>query len=120
LAVSPDHAADGSYLEAIGETDVTSQAEAQLLSDVAEIKTILTRREACQQACERTTRWAFGNGVQGADEILAELKRESDAAKEDAKRWRYKWRDVQPAIVSGAVVGIVLLLAQVLLASWSN
>ena len=120
LAVSPDHAADGSYLEAIGETDVTSQAEAQLLSDVAEIKTILTRREACQQACERTTRWAFGNGVQGADEILAELKRESDAAKEDAKRWRYKWRDVQPSIVSGAVVGIVLLLAQVLLASWGN
>ena len=99
---------------------MTATTEKQLLDDVAEIKALLIRREACQQACEKMAKWAFGNGAEGADEVLARLNRESQEQKEDAKRWRYKWRDVQPAIVSGAVVGIVLLLAQVLLALWGN
>lgn len=91
---------------------MTAAMEKQLLEDVAEIKAMLIRRESCQASCEKLSRWAFGNGVTGADEVLAELKREADARREDEKRWRWRWRDLLPAVTSGTVVGLLLLLAR--------
>lgn len=65
----------------------------ELRTDVRQIKEILIRREGCEEKCVKVHRWAFGNGRQGADEIIARLSR----------WWGGAWQ-----ITSGVVVGVVV------------
>jgi hypothetical protein len=68
-------------------------------ANIADIKEILIRREVCQEKCERVHKWAFGNGVLGADEVIARLN-----------RWYGGLWQIATGVVTGAVVGIVVLL----------
>jgi hypothetical protein len=81
-----------------------TQAEFQeLRQDVREIKEILIRRETCEEKCAKVHRWAFGNGKQGADEIIARLNR----------WWGGAWQ-----ITSGVVVGVVVGVGVLVLGKW--
>jgi hypothetical protein len=85
-----------------------TKADFEAMRDnIAEIKTILIRREECAKKCEQVHKWAFGNGVRGADEVLAKLER----AAEDMRRWRWRLLGMVPSVVTGVVVGVVVLIA---------
>jgi hypothetical protein len=79
---------------------MTSDQYDELRKDVADIKEILVRRESCQEKCERVHRWAFGNGKQGADEVVERLNR----------WWGGVWQ-ITSGVVVGLVVGIGVLVA---------
>lgn len=44
---------------------MTAETEKQLVSDVADIKAILIRRESCHEACMNLSATVYGNGKVG-------------------------------------------------------